>query len=85
MNNIYIFWTHFNWLEFVTYILIPTAIILVILLYIYFNIRLFKLTFDFDIDLVNSFDETNEKQLSLLKKKINDNYTIINEHTKEKV
>ena len=85
MNNICIFWNHFNWLEFVTYILIPTAMVLVILVYIYFNIRLFKLTFDFDIDLVSHYDESNEKQLQNLKRKINDTYTIVNEHTKEKV
>lgn len=42
MRSLYFFWYYLNWLEFVTYVLIPTAIVLVILVYIYFNLSLFR-------------------------------------------
>ncbi len=42
MRSLYFFWYHLNWLEFVTYVVIPTAIVLVILVYIYFNLSLFR-------------------------------------------
>lgn len=44
MRTLYFFWYHLNWLEFVTYIIIPASIILVILVYIYFNLKVFRLS-----------------------------------------
>lgn len=54
MNSLYFFWTQLNWLEFVTYVLIPTAMVLVILTYIYFNIELLKLSFNFEIEIFDN-------------------------------
>lgn len=42
MNDIVLFWMHFNWLELVTYIIIPLAIFLIIGLYIYVNYDIIK-------------------------------------------
>ena len=52
MKDFLIFWQQFDWLEFVTYIVIPGAMILVILTYILFTIRLLKLSFDIDLDFL---------------------------------
>lgn len=84
MNSIYILWHHFNGLEFVTYIIIPSAIVLIILVYIYFNIKLMKLSFDFDLDFVDEIDKSNEKKIKKLKEKLKEK-DIYNEATKEKV
>lgn len=51
MRTLYFFWYELNWLEFVTYILIPTSMILVILAYIYFNIEILKLTFNIEFEI----------------------------------
>lgn len=72
-NLIYVFWTPMNWLEFVTYVIIPSAIVLVILLYIFFNIRLLKLSFDYDLSLLPELDKLNnlkfERIYDILRKK----------------
>lgn len=65
MKTIYLFWTQFNWLEFVTYILIPTSIVLIILVYLYFNIKLLKLSLDFEIDFLEKIDKSlNEDKIN---------------------
>jgi len=46
MHYINIFWTNFTGIEFVLYIIMPTTILLVILTYILFNIRLIAFAFD---------------------------------------
>ena len=66
MRNIYVFWVELNWLEFVTYVLVPTSMTLVILIYLYFNISLLKLSFDFDINLLKKIDNNLEKKHSTL-------------------
>ena len=67
MKNLYFLWYYLNWLEFVTYILIPSAIILIILVYIFFNIKILKLSYNFDIDFLDSLDKMNEKELNDIK------------------
>ena len=49
MNTFNVFGHIFNGLEFVTYILIPSAMVLMILIYIYFNYWAIKATFNFDV------------------------------------
>lgn len=44
MKGLYFFWYYLNWLEFVTYVIIPSAILLVTLVYIYFNLKIFRLS-----------------------------------------
>ena len=68
MRNIYVFWAEFNGLEFVTYILIPSSILLVVLIYLYFNIRLLKLSFDFDISVLAKIDKNLEEKHNAIKK-----------------
>jgi len=50
MNWIHLFWHYLNWLEFITFILIPVAIVLLTLVYLYFNLRLIRLSMDSEID-----------------------------------
>lgn len=58
-----IFWIYFNWLELVTYVLIPTAMVLIILLYIVANIKLIELSFGWDYSVLEKLDSfSNEKQ-----------------------
>jgi hypothetical protein len=49
MNHLFFIWFNFNWLEFVTYVIIPVAMLVYILLYIYFNIRLIRISLYSDI------------------------------------
>lgn len=84
MKTIYFFWNQLNWLEFVTYVLIPTSIVLVILVYLLFNVRIFKLSFDFDISFIEELDKKYEEDLWILKSKL-EKYIVTNEDTKEKV
>jgi hypothetical protein len=70
MKIIYFLWYQFNWLEFVTYILIPTSIILVLLTYILFNIKLLKLSFDFDIEFLTDLDKKYKKTFKSIVKKL---------------
>lgn len=44
MKSLYFLWYYLNWLELITFVLIPTAIVLIIFVYLYFNIELIKLT-----------------------------------------
>ena len=67
MKSLYFLWYYLNWLELVTYVLIPTAMVLIILTYIFFNIELIRLTFNFDVDLAYRFEKLREKR-----KKINE-------------
>lgn len=58
MRSLYFFWYYLNWLEFVTYIIIPTSIVLVILVYIYFNLKVFRLSMNLtDISKQQIIDE----------------------------
>jgi len=50
-------WHTLNWLELVVYIIIPSSIILMILLYIYFNFELIKISFSFDTSLYDKFSK----------------------------
>lgn len=57
MRYIHFFWYNLNWLEYVTYVLIPTAMVLMILVYILSNIRLLKISFEYDNEILTKFDE----------------------------
>ena len=70
MKNLYFLWYELNWLEFITYVLIPNSIILVILVYIYFNISLIKISFDFDLSFLTILDKNYENKFRLIKKKL---------------
>ncbi len=50
MRTIYFFGYYLNWLEFVTYVIIPLAILSMILVYIYFNINIIIASFKFSWD-----------------------------------
>jgi len=54
-----ILWYSFNWLEFVTYILIPTAIFLIILLYIWANFKLILLAWDLNKEILSGVNAEN--------------------------
>jgi len=49
MHYINILWDNFSQIDFVLYIVMPSSIVLIILTYILFNIRLIRLSFDRDI------------------------------------
>lgn len=57
MRSLYFFWYHLNWLEFVTYVVIPAVMICMILVYIYFNLSLFrkssKISFDYKVEIMD--------------------------------
>ena len=53
MRTIYLFWLQYNWLEFITYILIPTSIVLIILVYLFFNIELLKVSLNLEFDIID--------------------------------
>ena len=53
MKSLYFFWYYLNWLEFVTYVLIPSAMILVILTYIFFNIELLRFALNLELDILD--------------------------------
>lgn len=57
MNNFYFLGYNLNWLEFVTYIIIPSSIIIMILLYIFFNYWAIKSTFSYDIEEDYDFED----------------------------
>lgn len=57
MRYFYVFWNTINWLEFVTYIIIPTAIITIILTYIFFNLRLIKMSIEDNAELLNNIED----------------------------
>lgn len=57
MRYIYFFWYHLNWLEFVTYVLIPTAMVLMVLVYILSNIKLLKISLENDNEIFNKLDK----------------------------
>jgi len=42
MRTLYFFWYQLNWLEFVTYVIFPSSIVLIIFVYILFNLKLFR-------------------------------------------
>ncbi len=72
MKTIYFLWYQLNWLELVTYILIPTAMVLVILTYILFNVRALKLSFDVDINLIKLLEKSNNMKFDTILKKIDE-------------
>ena len=74
MRNIYVFWSDLNWLEFVTYIIIPSSMLLVILIYLYFNIRLLRLSFDFDLSILAKIDKNLEENQKAIKKLLDEYY-----------
>lgn len=55
MRTIYFFWYNLNWLEYVTYVIIPSSIVLVILVFIYFNLRLLRTSLNVSQDDKNKF------------------------------
>lgn len=80
MRTIYFFWYTLDWLEFFTYVLIPASIILVILVYIYFNLRLLRFSVNSNYTIQNNiFIEIDEdlfwKQQKEKLSKINYNNT----------
>lgn len=91
MNTIEFFWYSFNWLEFVTYILIPLAMILMIVVYIVSNLKLIELCFNFDENnnvnelewITNNYlewiDKKWIKQQELLNNEKNDDISIEND------
>ena len=70
MNYINIFWTKLSNVDFILYIIFPSVIFLLILTYILFNIRLIKLSFDYDLFL---FSNMRSKMEDRLRKIINKN------------
>ncbi len=73
MRTLYFFWYQLNWLEFVTYIVIPTSIVLMVLVYVYFNISLLrkssKLTLDYRFKVM---EEIYDLEINLSKEKKDD-------------
>jgi len=63
MHYINIFWSNFTGIEFVLYIIMPSSIVLVILTYILFNIRLIAFVFDYDIFLYKDIRNKMEEKL----------------------
>lgn len=57
MRYIYFFWYHLNWLEFVTYVLIPTAMVLMVLVYILSNIKLLRISLEYDNEVFTKLDK----------------------------
>lgn len=55
MRTIYFLWYNLNWLEYVTYVIIPSSIVLVILVFIYFNLRLLRTSLNVSQDDKNKF------------------------------
>ena len=51
-----LFGTSFNGLEFVTYVLIPAAMVLMVLVYIFFNIRIIIVTLSLDGTTMEDLD-----------------------------
>ena len=68
------FWSDLNWLEFVTYIIIPSSMLLIILIYLYFNIRLLRLSFDFDLSILAKIDKNLEENQKAIKKLLDEYY-----------
>ncbi len=72
MKNLYFFWFYLNWLEFVTYVIIPSSILLVILVYIYFNLKVFRLSMHLNDDAKQKIideiliDDFEPKKLNLI-------------------
>ncbi len=62
MHYINILWDNFSQIDFVLYIVMPSSIILIILIYILFNIRLIRLSFDRDIFLHNNSSSKLEEE-----------------------
>ncbi len=50
MKWLHIFWVYLNWLEFTTFIVLPIAVLLLTLVYIYFNLRLIRLSMEAEMD-----------------------------------
>lgn len=59
MEFIYIFWYKLNGLEFSTYIIIPSAIICMILLYIYFNFKILIIAWELNNDIMKHLEDEN--------------------------
>lgn len=57
MSPFCIFWHTFNWLEFVTFIIIPWSIISIVLTYIFFNYRLIRISLESNEQLLEELDE----------------------------
>ncbi|MDD2870664.1 MAG: hypothetical protein PHS49_01630 [Candidatus Gracilibacteria bacterium] len=55
MRTIYFFGYNLNGLEYVTYVIIPSSIVLVILVFIYFNLRLLRTSLNVSQDDKNKF------------------------------
>lgn len=84
MKNFVVFGYTLNWLEFVTYIIIPSSIILVILVYIFFNIRLIRLTMESNIEFLDDIEsQCNDKLKSINFEALEEDFFI--EKAKEKV
>lgn len=78
MYHIYILWIELNWLEFVTYVIIPAAMILMILVYILFNLDGVKLSIGYEEGLLEKIEEK-ERQDNKSNNDTKDKQTIVNE------
>ncbi len=76
MDTIYILWYQLNWLEFVTFAILPIAVVVLSLVYLLFNIRLLKFSFDFDIYFLTELEKSYTKKLDTLLVKIDDKYNL---------
>jgi hypothetical protein len=70
MNNFYVFWSTLNGLEFITYVLIPSAMLLIILVYIYFNARLIRLSIELNQEWFNKIYDKMDNDLQKMEDKI---------------
>jgi len=60
MKTFDIFWIILNWPEFVLYVLVPISFILIILVYIYFNLELLFITFQLGSDSKDIIEKLDE-------------------------
>ena len=59
MNLINFFWLELNGLEFATYVIIPAAIFIMIILYIYFNFKLLLIASELKSEIIEHLEDEN--------------------------
>jgi putative effector of murein hydrolase LrgA (UPF0299 family) len=46
-----------NWLEFATYVIVPSAIVIMIILYLYFNFKIFMMASELNSEIMSNLDD----------------------------
>jgi hypothetical protein len=46
-----------NWLEFATYVIIPLAIVIMIILYLYFNFKILMMASELNSEIMSNLDD----------------------------